>query len=126
MHQADETLAQAAPVQNTWYTVMDEVGQIRLIAAEVVINGDTGETIEMRVIIDGNTYTTSGVAMAGHAHYQISQDIYLTGMVLSLSQAGYHYYRPFLLEGRDIQVQVRKTTANGADEIDAACSWARW
>lgn len=123
-HQQDALLNQAAPVQNTWYTVLDTTELCRLISACVEVQ-TTGETLEMRITIDNDIYTGSIAAVAG-SHYLAYLFLYSTGAILTLATTANIAWKAFLLEGRSIKVEVRKTTAAGAGNLRACVVYATW
>jgi hypothetical protein len=118
-HQADSILNQAAPVQNTWYTVLDTVVNARLIGLGILI-ADTGETLEVRLTVDGNIIIGSGAAVAG-TDYHAMVHTHATGTVLTFSSTDAP--RAFMLEGRSLKVEVRKTTAAGAGNLKACAAY---
>ena len=121
--QAEATLDQAAPVQNTWYTVLDTKANCRVwhIAARV----DTAnETLEIRVTVDGVTLTAQEACTAGTT-YAIWFKRTPTGNVLDF-YGTFWKYDTFLIEGRSVKVEMRKTTATGAGNLKAALHYSLW
>jgi len=124
-HKPDSLLSQAAPVQNTWYTVLNTVSNIRLMRFAMGV-ADTNETLEMKITIDGNSYTGSQAAVAGN-HYHGYVHFHDAGTIISFDTSENHSESsfPYLLEGRSIKVEVRKTTANGVGTITAAAQYTQ-
>jgi len=119
--QPDATLAQAAPVQNTWYTVLADTGAYTKIIDIFMQVLTTGETLEVEVTIDGLTKTGSIAAAAG-TDYQVRHgttqlvDTFIPVTALTYSLLDY--------EGHDVQVRIRKTTANGAGTLNGKVIYA--
>jgi hypothetical protein len=109
----DALLVQAAPVQNTWYTVLDTVANCRLIGLGIGI-ATVGEDLEVKITVDGRTIIGTGTAVEG-AEYQAMIHTHDTGTVLVFSST--EAPRSFIIEGRSIKVEIRKTTANGAGNL---------
>lgn len=120
--QATATLSQIAPTQNTYYNILAATARVRLLYVCAQI-ATTGETLQVKITIDGQAYTASVAATAGSTYY-----VYLSGLtaagvptftmtttVTPLGGSGGNY-----LEGRSIQVQVEKTTANGMGTLTGA------
>jgi hypothetical protein len=120
--QATATLSQASPVQNTYYNILAATARVRLLYAVASV-ATTGETLQVKITIDGQAYTVSVAATAGSTYY-----VYFSGLTAAgvptftmsttatpLGGSGGNY-----LEGRSIQVQVEKTTANGTGTITGA------
>jgi len=120
-HQPDATLDQATPVQNTWYTVIDETNA-RIYMANVTVQ-TLQETLHAKLTIDGNVYEDSGIAgVAGDPYYLRLNGIGglwdTTNLDTILSGGGY-------VEGRAVKLEVRKTTANGTGNLQGRVTWAK-
>ena len=63
-HQEDATLTQAAPVQNTYYTVLETTQNCRLIRVTGRIE-TTGETLNFRITVDGQVILSDNLASVG-------------------------------------------------------------
>ena len=116
--QEPQNLIQTAPVQNTWYEILAPTGRytrIIGITGEILI---VNETIECRVIVDGVVFVTLGTGFAVGNIYSIYINETLLGN-LEWGGAGvtYSQHRAFLIEGHDISVEIRKTTAAGAGNL---------
>lgn len=121
--QADATLSQAAAVVNTWYTALDTTINARIIAASVSID-TANETLEMRFTIDGQTIAKTALAATAGTSY--IADYYQDNTSLRLALTGNMHTRTYLLEGRSVKVEVRKTTNNGAGTLTCRVSYAKW
>lgn len=120
-HQADATLSQAAPVQNTYYTILDTSKNVKvyIIACSVA---DTGETLQVTITIDGQTYTGSQAAVAGTLY---SCFIGRDGAIgFASGNQNVALYAP--LTARSLKVQIKKTTAAGAGTITGRVIYAKW
>jgi len=115
-HKDIALLDQATPVQNTWYTVLDTVHNVKVFGLAAGV-ADTGETIEMRITVDGGTITGSQVAVAGTS-YRVHPYLLMTGITLTFSSSV--LINSNMCEARSFKVEVRKTTANGAGNLKAA------
>jgi len=116
-------LDQVNPVQNTWYTVLDTVVNAILFDCFAQVD-TTGETIAVRITVDGNALTGS-VAATGSSTY-------MTRLTLGIL-AGLDLFVPridlvhgWLLMGRSVKVEVRKTTANGTGDLRGKVNYGIW
>jgi hypothetical protein len=122
-HQASATLSQASPAQNTWYTILDTTKNCRLYAVLVVI-ATTGEDLEVRITIDGQTITGAFSAGAG-ANYSVSMDEWDATNLQAANGRYMIWGSGGVLEGRSIKVEVRKTTAAGAGTLSGLVIYAK-
>lgn len=127
--QAPATLDQAAPVQNTWYTILSTTVNCRLETLGVYV-ATTGETLEVRATIDGQTIASSGFAAAANTIYFIGRGIDVNGGLEKLAEATsantIFYGAAFLFEAKSIKVEVRKTTAAGAGNLKGIACYSKW
>jgi hypothetical protein len=119
--QADALLSQATPVQNTWYTILDTVHYAKLFGIAIAV-ATTGETLEVRLTVDGNVYTGSQVAVADTA-YKANPYTAPTGTYLLMTTSSIQNSNE--LEGRSLKVEVRKTTAAGTGTITGCVTYAQ-
>lgn len=117
-HKEVALLDQAAPVQNTWYTVLDTVYNVKVFGMAIKV-ADTGETVEVKITVDGHTITGSGAANA-NTDYKVLINTLSTGNAIILSSSA--LINANQLEGRSFKVEVRKTTAAGAGNLLASVS----
>jgi hypothetical protein len=128
--QADATLAQATPAQNTWYDILTAANGVnaRVYSVGIRVN-TTGETLEVRFIVDGQTWTVSaGVACTAAAEYYARRvpatGGTATGYVgigateVTVTLAGF-------MDGKSTQISVRKTTASGTGTLYGRVIWAK-
>lgn len=131
-YQAPATLNQANPVQNTWYTVLDTTLNCRIWAILIQID-TTGETLDVQITVDGQVIPSSGaVCVAGNA-YEICFGYSGALGVLPIDNlvpfdvgSPFSRYRAYLIEGRSVKVEVRKTTAAGAGNLRAEVQYSTW
>ena len=123
-HQPDATLSQATPVQNQWYTVLDAKKGVKIYSV-VILVWTASETLEVRVTIDGQVLVGS-VEATHTTYYYVHHKLYaaaasalaIDGNIFLLG-----HYTP--LEGREVKVEVRKTTAAGSGTLDARVVYAK-
>lgn len=127
--QADATLDQAAPVQSTYYTLLDTTKNARIYSIMVLIQ-TTNETLQVKITVDGEIWISTATAcVAATPNYY-----YKTGHVVqgSLVTAGAIPYLDgvvgfrYPLEGRSIKVEVQKTTVAGAGNLQGRVVYAKW
>jgi hypothetical protein len=118
----DAVLAQATPVQNTWYTVLNTTtGKVRLYGIGVRVN-TTGETLEVCVTIDGvMLFLTAGVACGAGTEYYCSKNFATGGTTggpyLSLGTTAVSFMLNGFVDCKSLKVQIRKTTASGTGTL---------
>ena len=122
-HQAAAVLTQAAAVANTWYTVLSVSGNLRVYTVAQMMS-TAAEDLEIRLTIDGVAYAgaKAGAVAGSWYFYQISGSLALNMQAQD--------YREALCEGfvdcRVLLVEVRKTSAAGANTLNGIVHWARW
>lgn len=116
-YQTPATLLQVAPVQDQWYDILPETANVRVYRIAVNVE-DVNETLEVQILIDGETMGASALAATHSTAYHavllpepVSRTdlIFLHTTITDLAA--------FVIEGRSVQVQVRKTTAAGAGDL---------
>ena len=123
-YQTPATLDQAAPVQNTWYTILDTTNNAIINGISVNVE-DTDETIEVQLTIDGETLSGSVAATHSTSYYvrhSLNGILRIDG--LALGTTDYAQYRPYMIEGKSIKVETRKTTANGAGNLTGVVAYS--
>jgi len=116
-HQADALLSQAAPVQNTWYTILAATPNVRVYGISVKVV-TTGETLEVKMTIDGQTLTASFACLADTDYiYYLDLWATATSPILMSAARGILYPNGGWIEGRSVKVEVRKTTNAGAGTL---------
>jgi hypothetical protein len=120
--QDDAVLVQAAPVQNQWYTVLDTKTNARIYSI-VPIVWEANETLEVRITTKNRTFT--GSFNATHTtYYWAFLKMYGEGLDFDTANkrlAGFD--AP--LEDPSIKIEIRKTTANGAGNLECRVVWAK-
>lgn len=125
VHQADTILDQANPVQHTWYTILDTTPNCRLIVANVAVQV-ADETLEIRITVDGHVYAGSKAATAGSDYSTVWGDGVIVSVITLQGATSQYRSYGFLVEGRAIKVEVRKTTALGAGNLQGRVVHAKW
>lgn len=120
--QADALLNQAAPVQNTWYTVLNTTNNGFLYAIAFGV-ADTGEDLEYRITIDGVVKVNSQIAVAGTVYVPLlyldyNSSYYIAAVGATISRIDIWF--------KTLKVEVRKTSANGAGNLKASVLYALW
>lgn len=119
--------SQATPVQNTYYTVLDarNVQQIFFIVGVAV----TGESLQIRVTIDGGTSFISGATVVAANEFIRATDFRVSNIgvsaqaiIMSASGASHDWDNgtqadQAWIKGRDLLIEVRKTTAAGVGDL---------
>lgn len=121
-HQDPAFLAQAAPVNGTFYVVLDTTQNCHVMDICFEVR-DTGEDLECEIVIDGKTYI---IALSAVANTPYTAYIVKPGPVTAAveeyggSNTDFQAYRGgYLIEGRSVRVRIRKVTAAGAGNINA-------
>lgn len=118
-HQADATLDQAAPVQNTYYTVLDTKYDVRIYAIYAAVAA-TGETLNVKITIDGQVLEDpTGQAATAGTVYMIVKKLTANAAAPAIRFTSTDSGEPFLFEGHSVKVEIRKTTNAGAGNITA-------
>lgn len=118
-YQAPTVLDQGGPIQNTWYNILVATERVRVYAISVNVE-DANEDLEVQIIIDGETINGIGVtATHSTAYNAVLEEDAINGVDYVNLKTGYtdRGRRAFLIEGHSVQIQVRKTTANGAGNL---------
>lgn len=122
--QSPAILNQATPVQNTWYTIIDTSGDLEIYGCSIAIQ-TTGETLEVRITIDGvNPNNLTQIAVAG-TNYKVSIDHDYTGIWLSAAAGNLIVHGYSSLKCHTFKAEVRKTTAAGGGNLRGMVSYSR-
>lgn len=125
-YQAPATLNQATPVNGTWY----EIGgtgywatkkHVRIYGISVNIE-DANEDIEVQITIDGETIAALATTCTHSTNYycRLYPDaIDRVDEIDMDSSAVWTTYKSFVVEGKSVKIEVRKTSANGAGNLTA-------
>jgi len=125
-YQPDAVLNQAAPVQDTWYTILDTTRNVRIVYGRFMV-ATTNETLEVRITVDGQVLVSSALAATADTSYYLNHTVDFwnpndTGFTLAAT----NNLLAFVLEGRSIKIDMRKTTAAGAGNLVARVRYAKW
>lgn len=125
--QAAAHLNQAAAVQNTWYTVLNTTTNVRVLLC-VVTMSTAAEDLEMRVTIDGQVLLgAQAAAVAGTKYYCYINDTPATpAQYLTVSTGVYNIANMSSLDCKSFKFEVRKTSANGANQLNGGVVYQRW
>ena len=118
-YQEPATLNQANPVQNTWYEILSATSNVRVYHIFVNVE-DTNETLEVRMTIDGEVLVGSNACTQS-----VSYSIDMFGDAITRTDSlefdkvpdDFTRYRAFLVEGKSVKIEVRKTTNAGAGNL---------
>ena len=125
-YQTPLVINQAGPNQNQWYSF----GIIRNARVyEIAVNiEDTNETLEIQATVDGETIQAAGWAATHSTAYFVIRAVnpitrvdYLEGTYTSLTTL----LQSFVMEGRVIEISVRKTTAAGVGNLTGIITWGQ-
>jgi hypothetical protein len=120
-HQPDAVLSQVDPDPEQWYPILQESRECRLYSLTVLV-WTTNETLEVRITVDG--VVLLGSVEANHTtYYYVHHQLYAAGLTIDGNIFLLGKYTP--LEGRNVKVEVRKTTAAGSGTLDARLVWAK-
>lgn len=125
--QADTVLIVAHPVQNTWYPITVPVAFLnaRLYDAMMYVE-NLLETLEMRIIADGNVFSGAQACVAGTEYCAYRDYRSVTNLLFSTSSSTAPLIlRYTYLETRTVTVSVRKTTNNADNPLHLKVSWAK-
>jgi hypothetical protein len=121
-HQPDGHLAQANPAVDQWYTVLDAQNKEAKVYSLTVLVWTTNETLEVKVTIDGNVLTGS-IEATHTTYYYVHHALYAEGLVIDGNVFLLGKYAP--LEGRNVKIEVRKTTEAGSGTLEGRAVWAK-
>ena len=124
--QPNASINQATPTQNQYYTVLDTTANCRIISIALRV-ADTNETLELKLTIDGNSIVKYNISAAAGTNYYatISQGAAYTESYLQAGTTDFSQYRAFLIEGRSVKVEIKKTTANGTGNLQCSIIYAK-
>ena len=116
-------LDQTAPVQNTWYTVLNTAAFVRLYSVVFRVN-TTGENLEVKLTMDGETVTHAIAAVADAHNYLIlymRYDGWQTLVTATATSGG----TLMVYDVRSLKVEIRKTSAAGAGTIRCGVAYSQ-
>jgi len=121
-HQAPAILNQAAAIQDQWYTVLDTTRNVRIYVFYARMD-TADETIEGRITVDGQTILVTAINLTAGTTYFARRAADPTAETLYWDNVMTQKETPFLLEGRSILIEIRKTTAAGANNLRALVAY---
>jgi hypothetical protein len=108
-------------VKDTWYTVLDTKKNAKIYAVTVLVWTES-ETLQVRVTIDGQVLR--GEVEATHTtYYYVHHNLYGGALTIDANLFLLGHFTP--LEGREVKVEVRKTTEAGSGTLDARVVYAK-
>jgi len=117
-YQPPAVLNQAAPVNGDWYTILAATALVRVYGVTVNIEDDN-EDLEVQITIDGELIGAVAVTATNSTNYFVI--IYGDAIArvdrCTISATLYQGYEAFLCEGHNVEVEVRKITANGTGNL---------
>jgi len=117
--QEHTTLKQEAPVQNTWYELLPATELCRVYAAGINVEG-ANETLQVRITIDGKVSTPLDITCNHSTTYHILRLLDAITQVVTYNGIS-TVIQAFLCEGKNVKIEVRKTTAAGAGNLTGIC-----
>lgn len=117
-------LDQAAPVQNTYYTILPTTQNINVFGITIRI-ATTGEDLQVRITIDGQVFTLATAICVADTNYSVLWFIDGAGVVFYV-WAHDARITSFNLQAKSIKVEVRKTTAAGNGNLLGAVAFGKW
>jgi hypothetical protein len=115
-------LNQAAPVQNTWYTLCD-LAKKRIRVFEISFTvAAVGETLQLELTIDGQVLNLVDQVAVATTPYFPALTVDYNGAIMynSNTTTSKIEYRCFLIECQRLKIRLRKTTAVGAGNLQAS------
>lgn len=114
-YQDPAVLNQAAPVQNTWYTLLDTTNHCRIQVIGINVE-DANETLDLKITVDGETINTAVAATHSTNYYPY---VYVNAITQApaISFPTTVNARAYIIEGHSVKVELRKTTAAGAGNL---------
>jgi len=127
VHQVPAALAQANPVSGTKYTVLDTTPNARIIDIFVEVIWTVQPTpLEVHITIDGQALIitkTNPVSGTDYFAMVTSGELVTVQPLLTDAELSSAHYRPFLLEGRSVKVEV-ETTGGTVQNLNARVVYA--
>jgi hypothetical protein len=122
--QPDATISQENPTKDQWYTVLNTKKNCRILGITVLV-WTTNETLEVRVTIDGQVLLGS-VEATHTTYYYVHHKLYAAAAsALAIDGNVFQPGHYATLEGREVKVEVRKTTEAGNGTLDARVVYAK-
>ena len=115
-YQTPATLDQAAPVQNTWYTILPTTSNVLIHHIATNIE-DTNETVEIQITIDGETITGSVAQTHSDNYYWFWAADAISQTDVMESSNDIRYATNQVIQGKSIKIEARKTTAAGVGNL---------
>jgi hypothetical protein len=120
-HQPDAHIAIENPNQNEWYPVLETTREAKVYGLTVLV-WTTSETLEVRITVDGNVLTGS-IEATHTTYYYVHHALYAEALVIDGNVFLLMKYAA--LEGRNVKIEIRKTTDAGSGTLEARAVWAK-
>ena len=118
-------LSQTSPAQNTYYDILAVTKNVMPLIVSCAV-ATTGETLQVRVIIDGRTLTASIAASAGTTYYaSLINNGGALSLQLSSTAAVFNTAITNVREFRSVQISVEKTTNSGSGTITGTVEYMK-
>jgi hypothetical protein len=124
-YQAPAILNQAAPIQNTWYTLLDTTPNARIYGIGVNIE-DANETLELRITVDSQILLSTKAATHSTTYTIKNEYNAVTRTVVLIADTNQSQLAlgiTFICEGHSVKIEIRKTTATGAGNLMGVVSY---
>jgi hypothetical protein len=123
----------AGAIQNQWYTAFEgrDVEFLCLAKGVTVAN----ESIEFRITIDGNLWVQAAATAVNAAEYSEVQGArytnfpalnLLSGASTASVDVNTNTFPATFLRGRNVKIEIRKTTAAGASALRVVGVYGQW
>lgn len=117
-------LDQSNPEQNTWYTILPYTDNCRVYAVSMNVD-DTGETLQMKIDNDGVIIMGQPMSVQPDKPYfaYLWPNSFIGELSLRYESIGWQVIKAFLVEGHNVRVQARKTTASGSGNLTGLAAY---
>jgi hypothetical protein len=123
--QTAATLSQATPAQNTYYDILAATVNVNPLVISCAV-ATTGETLQVRAVIDGRTFTASVSASAGTLYYcTLINNAGVLGISLGSTAAVFNSNFPSINGFRSVRISVEKTTNSGSGTITGTVEYQK-
>ena len=104
-------------VQNTWYTVFKHTGPMRVYMCSLAME-TLAEDLEFRLTVDGVTWNGAQAAAVAGSYYWVFYDGFaMYGVTASSGPIGNGSNGGMFLDCNEFKFEMRKTNANGANNL---------
>ena len=111
-------LNQAGPVNGTYYPLLPATELCRVYNVAINIE-DTNETLRVRAIIDGQTSNDQNIVCNHSTTYNVIKRLDAISRQWVMYAETNFNRKAFMIEGRNVEIQVGKFTAAGVGNLTA-------